>query len=107
MSHGDARGYIWRAGEDAPRALVPTRLSFPAPDARQQTVSLEQGDLKLQLKPAQRLFRHAPMEEQGWLGRLVGSWVGNPVTTTYRATVAGNGLCPNLQGIMEITHVEP
>ena len=52
---------------------------------RQVRVGIDTGDCHLRIDGFGFLYRHAPLEELGFLGRIVGHVVGNVVTTTYRA----------------------
>lgn len=49
------------------------------------------------------LRRNAPIEEEGLLGRMVSSVIGNPVTHVYRATLEEKGSSEKHEGILEVS----
>jgi hypothetical protein len=59
-----------------------------------------EGD-PLEIRSQRLLYRDAPVEQLGVLGRLVAPFVGAPVTYVYRARLAGNGGAP-MDGILEV-----
>lgn len=89
--------WIWREGEN-PRALdgvVLRRAGGPA-----WAAALREGLTTHALQSGLRLHRHAPLEELGLLGALVGAWMDVPVTFTFRATLAGPAPA---EGILEVS----
>ena len=54
----------------------------------------------------EQLYRYAPTEEMGLLGKVVAAWAGRVVTTTYRATAEGLPGCDRASGLLELTHVD-
>lgn len=118
-------GYAWFQGSSTPVALSDLRGDFPKKAA---TVggpfSLQSEALQIAIRPDHGLYRYAPLEEYGLLGRMIKSWVGSSITRTYRASMNSNFLqsplpsltavaserftreCARIQGILEITHVE-
>ncbi len=99
---GDAVAWLWPRGADRPQDLGPTRAELG--NARDKTpILVKAGAVSLTFRPESQLYRHAPVEEYT-LGRMIGFFVGSPVTTTYRATVEG-GPCAPLAGILEVTQV--
>lgn len=50
------------------------------------------------------LFRDAPFEKYGWLGKLLGSLLGNPVTFTYRAKLEVDRR--TIEGVVEIALID-
>lgn len=51
----------------------------------------------------QLLYRQAPIEEQGVLGKMVSPVVGNPVTYVYRAVLEERGSKDKHEGILEVS----
>lgn len=51
------------------------------------------------------LYRHAPVESLGFLGKAIAPLVGSPVTFTYRAVLRREGQ-PDLPGILEVSLAE-
>ncbi|HET9597777.1 MAG TPA: hypothetical protein VFP65_19470 [Anaeromyxobacteraceae bacterium] len=74
-----------------------------APDARPAAfaVTVGAGEDALQLRSGALLYRSAPVEELGLLGRLVKVVAGNPVTYVYRGTLQ-EGDAPPVEGILEV-----
>jgi hypothetical protein len=105
---------MWREKEPFPRPL--TRLKLTRVDERDQAkgyaISGSAGNLEFEIGVETQLYRYAPVEEFGVLGVLARSVVGNPVTRTYRATIAlkdtsVKGAPPLEQrGILEVQHVQ-
>ena len=46
------------------------------------------------------ILRHAPIEELGFLGKLIRPWLGRPETRTYRAQIKKGD--EQWQGLLEI-----
>jgi hypothetical protein len=90
--------WIWREGE-APRALGAVALRRGA-DGDGWVASLEDGTSSLTVASGRRLHRHAPLEELGLLGRLIGAVMEVPVTYTYRCAVAPEGAG---DGLLEVS----
>jgi hypothetical protein len=105
---GAAEAWIWRQGTSAPQVLDRLSVSRIRLSAGRSSTSWEvrgsrQGEAFRLISHGQ-LFRYAPVEQFGMVGRLVKSVVGNPVTTTYRAVLEGlSGQVP-LRGILEVSH---
>lgn len=87
---GDVEGWTWTAAGRKPisRMRVAVRGSKHAPQVR-ALIDGEGGPWRVTSKAL--LFRHAPLENRGVLGALVGAAVGNPVTYTYRAVLETKG----------------
>lgn len=100
-----AEGWVWPASSQAPQALQAVRLRVPREPAPGNQVLVETAAGVYTLEPLARLFRYAPVEEHGMLGSIISSFVGNPVTITYRAVLSG-GSCGPVPGILEVTHVD-
>jgi hypothetical protein len=63
-------------------------------------VALAADGVPLRLDSGRLLFRDAPVEELGVLGKVVAPFVGSPVTYIYRGTLSGDG--PPVEGILEV-----
>ncbi len=93
--------WIWRQGE-APRPLGAVALRRAADPAAEGAwlASLQDGATAATVASGARLHRHAPLEELGAVGRLLGAVMTVPVTYTYRATLEGDG---PVDGILEVS----
>ena len=107
---GEVDGWLWLQGQAAPVALASVRVMRLAGESggwrvRAQSVS----GSSYEIVTGREIHRHAPVEEQGLLGRLLRRLLGNPVTYTYRAALTrlSEGTEPiALQGIAEVTLVD-
>ncbi|MBK8011874.1 MAG: hypothetical protein IPK13_11030 [Deltaproteobacteria bacterium] len=83
---GGVEGWVWADAGRKPvtRMRVAVRGAKHAPQVR-ALIDGEGGPWRVTSKTL--LFRHAPLENRGVLGSLVGVAVGNPVTYTYRAVL--------------------
>jgi len=60
---------------------------------------------RFSVMPGNLLYRNAPLENSGWIGRLIAPITGNPVTWIYRAILQiDNG--ESINGILEVSMVE-
>ncbi len=100
-SHNRAVGWYW-SGEDTKANRIENVEPFwKNPKVKIKDFRLPQiKSLKGQV--AGELYRFVPMREYGLLGRLVGSVVGSPVTTTYRVRLNGPESCSGVEAIMEV-----
>jgi hypothetical protein len=64
-------------------------------------VEVRDGGETILLRSGRLLYRDAPIEEMGVLGKLVGPFTGSPVTYVYRATAATGGGAP-VSGVLEV-----
>lgn len=104
---GAFRGWVWRQGEEAARPLSELRISRLSPDADEATgwrVEGRAGDYAFRITSDRQLYRYAPVEEYGFMGLMARAVVGNPVTRTYRATLAEPGSADTATGILEVQH---
>jgi hypothetical protein len=86
---GPPVGWRWTSGDEAP---VPLGAFEAEGEGDTWRVALPDR----QWRTERLLFRHAPIEEQGFLGALVRPLVGNPVTRTFRTA----------EGLLEVTTVD-
>ncbi len=100
-----ARGSIWHPGASTPIAL--DSLLMEGGKDSYHIISISQGEKEYSLELLKLLYRHAPLEEIGFLGRIIGLFMGNWVTRTYRAQLEmpGNGNI-YIPLIVEITEEE-
>jgi len=101
-----AVGWAWTTGQAAPVRLLGLDLERSGGTESRPTWRVRARTAKRAWRFASEglLFRHAPVEELGLLGSVVGAWVGSPVTFTHRARLrhpAGD-----LQGLLEVTVVD-
>ena len=83
---GKARGWVWSKGEKKITRLKSEEFTAEqSGDSFTLTVQTEQGPLKV--SSSKTLFRYEPVKQYGVLGALAKSWVGNPLTTTWRASL--------------------
>jgi hypothetical protein len=98
------QAYWWRQGSPKPEALTEVTVTMPAENFEQTPVDMvvhtAQRDFKLTGK--QLLYRDAPLESHGVLGRMVGAFVGHVVTKTYAATLHDGGSCGDISGVLEL-----
>ncbi len=71
------------------------------PGAPAFLVRIEGGAAPLTIRSGALLYRDAPVEDLGLLGKLVAPFIGSPVTYVYRARAAADGGDP-VDGILEV-----
>lgn len=93
--------WIWRQGE-APRPLDAIALRRAGSRGAEGAwlASLQDGATAATVSSGAPLHRHAPLEELGGMGRLLGAVMTVPVTYTYRARLEGGG---PVDGILEVS----
>jgi hypothetical protein len=64
-------------------------------------VELASGAAPIEIRSARLLYRDAPLDDLGFLGKLVAPFTGSPVTYVYRAT-AQDGAGGLVDGILEV-----
>lgn len=64
-------------------------------------VELATGAAPIEIRAARLLYRDAPVEDLGFLGKLIAPFTGSPVTYVYRAT-AQDGAGAPVDGILEV-----
>ena len=65
-------------------------------------LTFEKGDLVL--TPASIIYEYRPLESYGVLGSLAKTWVGNPITRTYRGVTTVDG--ERVEGLLEIVDID-
>lgn len=100
---GTVHGWLWRHGQAAPVPLDTATLSRIGAGSESWEVRAEGGGEQPRLLSRQLLFRYAPVEQHGFLGRLARPVVGNPVTMTFRGVAQGLTGQMSIKGILEVT----
>ena len=103
--NGSKQGWTLSA-QDGMVPIKNVRLASRGKDpkpAYQVLLSSQLGDFKLRSK--QQLRRDAPVENHGFVGKMVGSLVGSPVAYTYKAIMHMKGSDQNWPGLLEIEEV--
>ena len=65
------------------------------------TLKIQTPEGPVTVTTSKTLFRYEPVKQYGVLGRLAKSWVGNPITITYRASLE-DGRGEPVTGILEV-----
>lgn len=100
-----AQGSLWSPG--APCPIPIDSLVMDDVNEAGHGFSITAGEHSYRLHMTQLLYRHAPLEEVGLLGRIISFFMGNWVTRTYRAELRiEEGGVPPLPVIVEITEEE-
>jgi hypothetical protein len=96
--------YWWRQGSAQPEALGAPSITMPGENFEQTPVDLvihtDKRDFKITGKSL--LYRDAPLESHGVLGRMVGAFVGHVTTKTYAAVLHDEGACGDISGVLEL-----
>ncbi len=95
---GGWQGWAWQPGKE-PVKLASFSLKG---HTKAWTVNYSAGALRGTVTTSKQLFRHAPVEDHGWIGSVVGAVVGNPVTYTYRGRLDQ----ANSPAIVEVSFVD-
>ena len=66
------------------------------------TLTFENGNLVL--TPASIIYEYRPLKSYGVLGSIAKTWVGNPITRTYRGVTTVDG--ESIEGLLEIVDIE-
>lgn len=96
-----ATGSIWLPGAPAP--VVFDALQMENTTKGNQTLSISSNDVTYRLVMHKQLYRHAPLEQVGFVGRIIELFTGNWVTRTYRALLEIPGNDGPVPAIVEIT----
>lgn len=69
------------------------------------TIGVQSTSGKYTIKAENLIYRHAPLEENGFLAKVLSKLIGNPVTYTYRATLSSS-THQKISGILEVTFAD-
>jgi hypothetical protein len=89
-------GWVYRPSTDTEYALTGFEMGA--------TSVLNTKSGPLEISPTQVVYEYRPLESYGIMGSLAKSWVGNPVTRTYRGVGVFQG--EEVEGILEIVQIE-
>lgn len=101
---GKTFAWHWSADLLSPAPIELTPLNTPPVSAQVTRFSIDTSVGKLWITPERALYRYAPAEEFGLIGKAISSWIGNAETFTYRAKIEGLA-CGPTAGILELTRV--
>jgi hypothetical protein len=96
-----ATGSIWLPGEPGPVAF--DSLQMENTTKGNQSLAISSNNVTHRLVLHKQLYRHAPLEQVGFLGRIIRLFTGNWVTRTYRAMLEVPGRDGSVPAIVEIT----
>jgi hypothetical protein len=99
-----AKGSIWIPGAPGPVAFDSMQMENPTEG--NQTLSISTNNVTYRLVLHKQLYRHAPLEQVGFIGRIIRLFTGNWVTRTYRALLESPGFDGSVPAIVEITAAE-
>lgn len=102
--NGGATGFV--LGNEDPVPIRDAKLgSRGSGDRRAYRARLKTAKSRHQITTkGPPLFRDAPLEKYGWVGRLLGHVLGNPVTFTYRGTIESGGR--KVDGVVEVALID-
>jgi hypothetical protein len=104
---GKPEGWSWNPGASDLRRFDELRVELPGvTGSKAGDAHLSAKGLKVHLSPVTHLYRSAPSEEFGLMGRMVSSVVGKVVTHTVRASIERADGCGPQSGILEISHID-
>jgi hypothetical protein len=98
------RGSVWIPGAPAPVAFDAMQREHTGEGT--QILNVVSGKRVHRLFIEKELYRHAPLEDLGFLGRVIRVFIGNWVTRTYRASLLIHDNSSPVQAIVEITDDE-
>jgi hypothetical protein len=101
---GFAPAWLWLEGRE-PRSFERFELTREEAGGAPRWAAALFGGVEGRILSGAQLYRHAPVEELGAIGRIVAPVVGSPVTWTSRATLQLPGEAP-LAGILEVSLLE-
>lgn len=96
-----ATGSIWVPGASGPVAFESMQM-VNMPEGNQR-LSISSNNVTYRIFLQKQLYRHAPLEQAGFLGRIIRLFIGNWVTRTYRALLEVPGFDGPVPAIVEIT----
>ena len=109
---GSPEGWLWNQNEIPAQILkissnlnklstLTNSTSFSHSPSLPQ-IEIEASDNKYAIKAEQLIYRQAPLEEKGLLGKMLSQFIGNPVTYSYRASIMVNSE-DTIKGILEVS----
>ena len=104
--NGPVQGWLWLRPLEAKGELRIDRMQVreaPAKGGRAFRILMDTEGGPWRITSGTLLRRHAPIEEEGLLGRMVSSVIGNPVTYVYRAVLEAKGSSEKHEGILEVS----
>ncbi len=103
QGHDGTFGPVWACEDPGSCQRYPSFRLERAGKPREPTfrVVLGDGPRELEIASGRLLYRDAPVEDLGLLGKLVAPFVGSPVTYVYRAR-ATPADAPPVEGILEV-----
>jgi hypothetical protein len=103
-------GWLWRDVASGPSALSGVKVGHRGEDTKDEVrswlVLAKSRDQTVEIRSSKLLYRHAPAEEYGMIGRIVGTFLGNPITYTYRADLLRSRNGPSVPGLLEVTLID-
>lgn len=101
-----ATGFVWKGPHTEPGAVTRAQVSEGRTGRGSWRVMVDGDGGPWRLTTRELLWRDAPLESRGFVGAMIGSVVGNPVTYTYRATLEEQKTRREVRGIFEVTTLE-
>ncbi len=96
-------GWVWTEGKARVQVSRAQTQSKGPTREREWRALLDGEGGPWKLETSALLDRHAPIEEQGAVGALLGRALGNPVTYTYRGVLEEKGSSARVPGIFEVS----
>lgn len=99
------RVWVWREAESKAQFVGEMRVTQMdiVPEGEGFKIEAKLGQDHFTLSVDTFLYRYAPLEEYGFLGKMLQPWVGRPETRTYRATLSDKKTGTVSPGILEIS----
>jgi len=95
-------GWVWSQMEEAASVLQSVALFETS--HRHWHIDIRDDKVRYKIETETRLLRYAPLEDQGFLVKVLSYAIGNPVTYTYRAVLTlPDG--KRIPGILEIARI--
>ena len=94
-------GWWWRQEDPGPTKGAPSVMGLTSvPEGGGFAFTINDGKVVYEVQVEELLLRHAPIEELGFLGKMIRPWLGRPETRTYRAQIKKGD--EQWQGLLEI-----
>lgn len=97
--HGPPTGWVWPLSDGAPHAVDAAGITTDVVADGLPRLTVD----GIAVSPDAQLYRYRPTEAYGALGRLAAPWIGDPTTTTYRASASVEG--NTVRGILEVSQI--